>query len=85
MVISIYAVSFTLIWSVLIGLVLAPVGSEKAAAWYITSSYVVTAASIIWIFKRSLNGSIFKPIVVLIFSSLVMSILLLFALLAAVD
>ncbi len=78
LVVSTYAVSFTLLLSVFIGLVLAPLGNETAATLYLEITYILNAIAITWIFKRSLNGSIFKPIGVLVLSFLGMSFLFFF-------
>jgi|GEM_PF-5382416 len=77
-VISIYAVSFTLIMSVLLGLVFTLFPNEASAIAYINGSFVLSVISIIWIFKRTLTGSIFKPLLVLFLSFLSMLILLFF-------
>ena len=79
-VISTYAVSFTLIVNVFLGLILVPIGNETAAGIYINSSYILTIITITWVFRQSLKGSIFKPIGILILSYLFMSIFLIIAL-----
>lgn len=77
-VISIYAVSFTLIMSVLLGLIFTLFPSEASAVFYVNSSFVLSVISILWIFKRSLKGAIFKPLLLLFLSFLSMVILLFF-------
>lgn len=79
-VLSIYTVSFITILSVSIGLILAPIGNETAIEYYVISTFFLNITIITWVFTRSLKGSIFKPLIILVLSSLVMLILLTFVL-----
>lgn len=80
-VISIYAVSLITVLNVLLGLIFAPVGSEAAAQNYINGTYLITVFGMTWTFKRSLGGSILKPLGILIVSSIATTVLLMLALL----
>lgn len=75
LVISIYAVSFTLILSVLLGLLLAPFSSELAGNIYLQASLYLNIIAIVWIFQKSYGGSYFKPILVAFLSFIVMILL----------
>ena len=78
-VISTYAISFTIVLNVLMGILFAPLGTENAAQFYIESFYIFNVIAILWIYKKSLNASIFKTLLILFLAFFVTSIVILIA------
>ena len=61
LVISIYAISFTLLPVILAGVLLAPFHSSLALDIYMNLTFISTFVGLSWIYYRSLKGFIHKP------------------------
>jgi len=67
LVISTYAISFTVLFSIILAFGFIPFGSEKAVKLYVSFSSIMQLFFLVWIVQRSLRGAIYKhPIVFLL-------------------
>ncbi|MEL6697109.1 MAG: DUF3667 domain-containing protein [Bacteroidota bacterium] len=76
LVISIYAISFTLLPVVLAGVLLAPFHSPLALDIYVNLTVISTFVGFSWIYYRSLKGFILNPTIIFIISFLILTAIL---------
>lgn len=68
LVIALYAISFSLLINVVIGIFFAPFNTTNAVMLYNSVSSVVAIVAIIWVYQRSLERSVWRIIIALIVS-----------------
>ncbi|MEM7655034.1 MAG: hypothetical protein AAF399_02805 [Bacteroidota bacterium] len=71
LVIAIYAVAFSSLLTVVVGLLMASIGGEAVARKFTTISMILPLIGITWIWQQSLKGGIIRPILILSLSLLI--------------
>lgn len=71
LVISTYAVSFTVLFSIILAFGFMPFGSETAVRLYVSLSSILQLFFLVWIVQRSLKGAIYKHTIVFLLTLIV--------------
>lgn len=67
-VIALYAVSLPMLIGIIIGIIMAPFKSESIVEYYLQSTMILQVIIMVWVYKKTMDDSILKPIFISIIS-----------------